>query len=256
MNAAALILSDAFETRDEWEVLLSSVLPGAHVVLVEEGLFLRSLQARRAGFHLRDTIACLYPGDRSKLAYLFRAPMSEKSLTDNILRHGTGGLHIDACRVQTSDKLGGGAEKRCTFEDSEGWSRPWMKDPEAQAAYAARAQAAVARAEQLGRWPANLLLVHDPSCGPSCAPLCPAARIGVQSGRRPATLTGRADGPQENPATARPDAFFGNLKGGIGVVYADDGDASRYFPQFRNEEELFSWLERLVTPEGKACLRL
>ena len=33
-----------------------------------------------------------------------RKPISEKSVTDNVLKHGTGGINIDGCRVETEDK--------------------------------------------------------------------------------------------------------------------------------------------------------
>ena len=33
-----------------------------------------------------------------------RKPISEKSVTDNVLKHGTGGINIDGCRIETEDK--------------------------------------------------------------------------------------------------------------------------------------------------------
>lgn len=88
------------------------------------------------------------------------------TVVDTVLAYGTGALNIDATRVATNDKLGGGAESITTPEQkgNEGWTRPWMEDPEAQAAHAERVRANVARAEDLGRWPANLLLTHGPGC--------------------------------------------------------------------------------------------
>ena len=35
-----------------------------------------------------------------------RKPISEKTIADNVLKHGTGGINIDGCRVGTDDKLG------------------------------------------------------------------------------------------------------------------------------------------------------
>jgi site-specific DNA-methyltransferase (adenine-specific) len=80
----------------------------------------------------------------------------------NVLEHGTGALNVDRCRVRTEDNLGGGAQKTVAVEGKgEGWVRPWMKDPDAVAAHASRVNENVARAETLGRWPANL--IHDGS---------------------------------------------------------------------------------------------
>ncbi len=84
----------------------------------------------------------------------------------NVLRHGTGALNIDATRISTSDALGGGAEKetRADQKGNEGWERPWMSDPEMQAAHAATVRANVQRAQALGRFPANVLLSHAEGC--------------------------------------------------------------------------------------------
>jgi len=80
----------------------------------------------------------------------------------NVLEHGTGGLNIDACRVSpTGERLGGGGEKRATFEKAEGWSRPWMSDETHAAAHAAKVSANVEKASDLGRWPANLILSYN-----------------------------------------------------------------------------------------------
>lgn len=81
----------------------------------------------------------------------------------NVLEYGTGALNIDACRIPTSDKLGGGAETGTTADQkgNDGWTRPWMSDEAAREAHAARVRDNVARAEALGRWPANV--IHDGS---------------------------------------------------------------------------------------------
>jgi hypothetical protein len=83
----------------------------------------------------------------------------------NVLRHGTGALNIDGCRISAGpgEKLGGGAEKATTAEQkgNTGWIRPWMDDDAARAAHAARVRVNVERAEALGRWPANV--IHDGS---------------------------------------------------------------------------------------------
>jgi site-specific DNA-methyltransferase (adenine-specific) len=76
----------------------------------------------------------------------------------NVLEHGTGALNVDGCRVESNgDKLGGGR----VSTDTEGWDRPWKHDPNAVAACRERGEAAVAKAESQGRWPANL--IHDGS---------------------------------------------------------------------------------------------
>lgn len=94
--------------------------------------------------------------------YMAQKPMAEKTGFANVLKFGTGAVNIDACRVETSDKLGGGAEKTVAIEGKhEGWARPWMHDADAVEAHAERVRANVVKAESLGRWPANV--VHDGS---------------------------------------------------------------------------------------------
>ncbi len=79
----------------------------------------------------------------------------------NVLEHGTGAINIDECRVGTTDKLGGGDQSIATKIKVDGWDRPWMHDDAAKAAHADRVNANVAKAETLGRWPANV--IHDGS---------------------------------------------------------------------------------------------
>ena len=76
----------------------------------------------------------------------------------NVLEHGTGAMNIDGCRVEANgDKLGGGR----VSTKAEGWDRPWKHSVESVAKCKARGAEAVAKAEQLGRFPANL--IHDGS---------------------------------------------------------------------------------------------
>lgn len=135
-----------------------------------------------AGFEVRDCIMWLYgsgfPKSRNlngewqgwgtalKPAHepivVARKPLAGTVAT-NVLAHGTGALNIDGCRVATDEKLGGGAEKATTVDQkgNDGWVRPWMEDPVAREAHAARVRSNVERAESLGRFPANV--IHDGS---------------------------------------------------------------------------------------------
>lgn len=93
--------------------------------------------------------------------------MARKPLAGTVVQNAeafsTGVLNIDACRVATEDKLGGGDTSADVSRDGkhEGWKRPWMNNEAAQAASAERSRESVAKSEDLGRWPANL--IHDGS---------------------------------------------------------------------------------------------
>lgn len=80
------------------------------------------------------------------------------TVVNNVRKYGTGAINIDACRIPTSDSLGGGM-KAGSAQD--GWRRPFMDDPDMQAAFVERKKENIAKSEQLGRYPANL--VHDGS---------------------------------------------------------------------------------------------
>jgi site-specific DNA-methyltransferase (adenine-specific) len=74
---------------------------------------------------------------------LVRKPF-KGSTTNNVLEHGTGGLNIDACRVETEDKY-----QINTFDDG---AKPFGD---------AVGEDFTSRTETKGRWPANI--IHDGS---------------------------------------------------------------------------------------------
>jgi site-specific DNA-methyltransferase (adenine-specific) len=153
------------------------------------------------------------------------------TVAKNVLRYGTGALNIDACRVATTDSLGGGRlagptnmGQTCGGPE---WDRPWMSDPARREGYAEKTAEKVAKAETLGRWPANLILLHHPSCGEQCVPGCPVAEMDAQSGASKSTggRIGNKDGG----------GIYGGGKGLAGHYEAGDpgfgdaGGASRFF---------------------------
>lgn len=171
----------------------------------------------------------------------------------NVLEHGTGALNIDACRIPTGDKLGGGSTTRGR-QMKDGWRRPWMDDPDMVAANAERSRASVARSEALGRWPTNVALDEHQ-----------AEALDQQSGVS-SSRVGR-------PRGAASGAGWGMTA--TGAEYDDAGGASRFFPVFRYEAkaptaerpnadgvqhptvkplDLMRWLVRLVTPVGAVVL--
>ncbi|WP_405375928.1 MULTISPECIES: DNA methyltransferase [unclassified Microbacterium] len=180
----------------------------------------------------------------------------------NVLAHGTGALNIDATRTATTDKLGGGAESGAGLATkTEGWDRPWMKDAEEVAAHAERVKANVAKAEQLGRWPSNVLL-DESQAGALDAQSGVLSSGMMRAGTRAQSSGGDIYGKRGEFVTS-------------GATYGDKGGASRFFPTFRYEAkaptserpnvdgtvhatvkplELMRWLIRLVTRPGGRVL--
>lgn len=50
---------------------------------------------------------------------LARKPLSESIVAENVLKHGTGGLNIDDCRIETDDSLNGGSGRIGGFAGKE-----------------------------------------------------------------------------------------------------------------------------------------
>lgn len=188
----------------------------------------------------------------------------------NVLEHGTGALNIDGCRVPSNgESLNGGRISTKT----DGWDRPWKHDGEAVAAARARGAENVARAEALGRWPANL--IHDGSDEVLAGFPQAGGGFGVRGGR------------------ASTEGYRMHHELGQTVGYGDTGSAARFFycakasradrnsgltdpgPQFKRgttlrdventattgnthptvkPTELMRYLLRLVTPPGGRTL--
>jgi hypothetical protein len=147
-----------------------------------------------------------YGGQALKPAFepivLFQKPYAGKPV-ESITQTGAGALNIEAGRVPGMSKT---------------WSEPrggiWQTDPAAQGTLVD---------SPAGRWPANLLLAHNPACNSTCTPGCAVAALGEQSGEsvanrhirvNPNTRSGY-DGSRKPIATER--------------GHDDTGTAARFF---------------------------
>jgi DNA modification methylase len=86
------------------------------------------------------------------------------TVAGNVLVWGTGGLNIDGCRVPSGDTIPRVTGAGTLGGSSDGWDRPWKSDPDALARRQDRADAAIEKANTLGRWPANVVWSHSPNC--------------------------------------------------------------------------------------------
>ena len=78
------------------------------------------------------------------------------SLVDNVIKNGVGGINIDECRIVCNDKVK--MNIRDTSSCSDGWNRPWMDDKEKDKL---RQEIAIEKANNLGRFPANVIITYD-----------------------------------------------------------------------------------------------
>ena len=76
-----------------------------------------------------------------------RKPISEKTVADNVLKWGTGGLNIDGCRIPTEDNLDGGAYAKNGTPRDDGWGM--------------QRGGAGEYVQPTGRFPANVILDEE-----------------------------------------------------------------------------------------------
>ena len=167
-----------------------------------------------------------------------RKPISEKSLTDNVLKHGTGGINIDGCRVTTDENISNHSRSA-----ESAISKGIFGDSKEQETHQTQGQ-------KLGRYPANL--IHDGS--------------DEVVSKFPNTKSGK----DKNPTTENVSGFFGQDMGYYSkdANYGDEGSAARFFycPKANKKEkgdskhptvkpvELMRYLVRLVTPKDGIVL--
>lgn len=243
---------------DTWVGLLAGcMLPGAHLVAFGSSRTYHRLVCviEDAGFEVRDTLLWLhgqgYPKSKNQLKPAFepiilaRRPL-DGTVAGNVLRHGTGALNIDACRVPAA---AGDKEpiKKSFNPDArhEGYARPWMDGRPLEV-----------KVDGLGRWPANVLHSGDAEVEEAFAPFGERA-----SGNLSAEVQRGKFGAN---------GIYGNADGsGVGRDYtADTGSASRFFFCAKADATdragsrhptvkptaLMRWLVQLVTPPGGTVL--
>ena len=159
-----------------------------------------------------------------KVIHVLRKPKSEGSVTQNVLKHGTGALNIDGSRIGTDE---------IPINKLESWSGFGQKERPAYTPTVSK-----------GRWPANLILQHLDGCRcegvkqvkPSnwiCAEGCPVKALDEQSG------------VLQSPPTYTRSVASGNLlvwgegvgdKAGVESLNYGDRGASRFFKQVKADE--------------------
>lgn len=166
-----------------------------------------------------------------------RKPL-EGTVAANVLKHGTGAINIDGCRVGTADN---------TARTDSGTALGRMNDD------AWKARAGVNGGHNLGRWPANVL--HDGSDEV-------VAAFPRSSGQQASTSTSTSTREQQN--------CYGAMAKGSGgrPPRGDEGSAARFFYSSKADADdrlgskhptvkpvdLMRWLVRLVTPPGGTVL--
>lgn len=177
--------------------------------------------------------------------WLVKKPISERSIAANVLKHGTGSLNIDACRVPMN-----GETVRCVQGGKRGGGYDVGSSDGSRHTEFVNTE---------GRWPPHVVLDEEA-----------AAELDRQSGNRKSGTN--------NVRRTHDRGMFGTATAGAEEVsYGDAGGASRFFPVFRYQAkpsqaeknagldgknphktvksiELMRWLIRLITPPGGTVL--
>lgn len=102
---------------------------------------------------------------------LARKPLSESNVAANVLKHGTGAINVDATRVATEGASPAAARRETARRTgTTPTTREKAHETESRGKIGNRAAPEVYAAErpgeQLGRWPANVVLSHTDDCVP------------------------------------------------------------------------------------------
>jgi len=167
----------------QWAVAALRVArPGAHLLAFGGTRTFHRLTCaiEDAGWEIRDCIMWVYGsgfpkshnldgawqgwGTALKPAWepiiVARKPLSG-TVAANVAAHGCGAINVDGCRIPGGDVIAPMSGKAILAGTTEGWDRPWKNDPAGLARRQVAANAAIDKANSLGRWPANV--AHDGS---------------------------------------------------------------------------------------------
>ena len=146
---------------------------------------------------------------------LLRSPIEKKTVVDNILKHGTGAINIDACRIVRDPN------------DISGWSKTGSKESENLSMSGKNYNRDPKPDNPAGRFPANVIFDEFT-----------AGILDEQSG----ILAG--DSPNRKPRFNNTDQsnniVWTSKREHLTPRHADSGGASRYFYTYEFEEEDFA----------------
>lgn len=218
--------------------------PGAHLAAfaATRTFHLLTVGLEEAGFEIRDVLMWIqgqgYPatsvlpdglGTGLKPAWepivLARKPLGS-TLKQNLARHGTGALNIDACRIPLTSQ-------DCPSEG--------------------RSHGRRITASQRGRWPANLLLSHGQGCTRArCERDCPVELLGERHRFFYAAKAPRRE--RDAGCEQLPRRVVQTFKiGAAEEAHAKANPVANIHPTVK-PVELMRWLTRLITPAGGLVL--
>lgn len=151
----ATALEDAgFEIRDVVTHLFGSGFPKSH-----------NLEKATEDLRFKGWGTALKPASEHWI--LVRKPCSEKTVAANVLEYETGGINIDASRINPGELVPGGGNGKANHGGKYGAETNGERD--------------IVQPHTNGRFPANLVLSHNEDCVDVCSKRCAVAELDKQS---------------------------------------------------------------------------
>ena len=255
--------------KETWELALKLLKPGGHILAfsASRNYHRMAVAIEDAGFEIRDQIMWIYGsgfpkshnlgdgwGTALKPAHepivMARKLLSESNNVANVLKHGTGGINIDGCRIP----YGEGNEPIPQLAQGKTKVNSTKTMFDGQSLHKSKTEAVIGGSLD-GRFPANVM--HDGS-----EEVLSGFPNTGQGGGKPYSYAGRE---YDNKDTS----MFNGDKPQAPSNYNDMGTAARFFycPKVSKSErgednthptvkpqELMKYLCRLVTPKGGTVL--
>lgn len=241
------------EYVSEWESVYRVLKPGAYGVVFSGRTFqdVVTISLRLVGFEIKNVIMWIHGvEDRSEYEpiILIQKPISEDTIAKNVVKWGCGAINIDGCRIETTDKLTGGAVNGSFSVSHDGWDRPWRHNSNVIERKSEEVRVKVEKAQRLGRFPADIIL--DDFTGKI---------LDQQSGERKGWSGQNHSG--FNPYGGTSFHKSSTEREGYHEGYNDTGGASRFFLSTGCGKDglndiLIPYLTKLVTPVGGKVLDL
>jgi len=157
---------------------------------------------------------------------LARKPLSEKTIVANVLEHGTGGINIDASRINLDLNKEPNTGDMYYLKKGKEYPNQGKSSSKIMGAKSDRVDITMNQ----GRFPANLILSHKPNCKPKeCEDDCAVEQLDEQS-----LASGMHSAGKKRKSGEAKQSGEGGLLGvgnheGNGVRFGDKGGASRFF---------------------------
>ena len=151
--------------------------------------------------------------------WLVRKPISEKTITENVIKYGCGAINIDASRIGTTKNVPASVSRTCGTSLSGSVDGSLRKETGNETGHN----------PNIGRFPTNLVLSHNEDCTETaCTKDCPIKMLDNQSGN----LKSGTGAIKRQSAKGTQGNDYGKESRPIGtpnIEYGDMGGASRFF---------------------------